>query len=40
MVALDDGNMAVCPTARQVEIVGTLATDVSLADMFLPEDGG
>ena len=39
VVALDDSNVAVGPTACQVEIVGALATDMSLADMFLQRDG-
>ena len=35
VIALDNGNVAVGPTAGQVEVVGTLATDMPLADMFL-----
>jgi hypothetical protein len=37
MVAFDGGGTATTPLTRQVEIVGTLAADVSFADMFLRE---
>ena len=35
VVAFDDGNMAVGPATGQIEVVGTLATDVPLANVFL-----
>lgn len=38
VVALDDCNMAVGPTTSQVEVVGTLATDMPLANMFLQRE--
>ncbi len=37
VVALDDCDMAIGPTAGQVEVVGTPATDMPLADMVLQE---
>jgi hypothetical protein len=35
MVAFDCGGTAATPLTRQVEVIGTLAADVSFADMFL-----
>ncbi len=35
VVAFDDGNMAIGPTTGQVEVVGTLATNMPLANMVL-----
>jgi hypothetical protein len=35
MVALNGRGSALAPLAGQVEVVGRLATDVALADMFL-----
>jgi hypothetical protein len=35
VVALDCGGVAVAPLAGQVQVVGALATDVALADVFL-----
>jgi hypothetical protein len=35
MVALDGRRPALAPLTGQVEVVGRLATDVTLADMFL-----
>ena len=35
MVAFDCGGTAATPLTRQVQVVGTLAADVSFADMFL-----
>jgi hypothetical protein len=37
VVALDGGGAACAPLAGQVEVVGALATDVSLADVVLWE---
>ena len=38
VIALDHGDVAVGPTAGQVEVVGALATDVPFADVFLRKD--
>ena len=35
VVAFDDRDVAISPSAFEIEIVGALATDVSLADMIL-----
>jgi hypothetical protein len=35
VVALDSGGAALTPRAGQVEVVGRLAADMALADMFL-----
>lgn len=35
MVALDGGGATTSPLARQVQIVGALATDVTLTDVFI-----
>lgn len=35
MIALDDGDMAVTPCALQIEIVGALPPNVTVANMFL-----
>ena len=35
VVALDDGDMAITPCALQIEIVGTLPPNVTVANMFL-----
>lgn len=35
VVAFDDGNLAVGPTTGQVEVIGTLATDMPLANVIL-----
>jgi hypothetical protein len=35
VVALDGGGVAVAPLASQVQVVGALATDMALADVFL-----
>ena len=44
VVALDRGGAAVSPLARQIQVVGALATDMSLADVvlgvLLASDGG
>ena len=37
MVAFDGGSITIAPSAVQVEIVGALATDMSLAHMLLPQ---
>ena len=35
VVALDGGGVAVAPLASQVQVVGALAADMALADVFL-----
>ena len=35
VVSLDSGCLAVAPLAGQIQIVGTLPTDMALADVFL-----
>lgn len=35
VVALDDGDMAISPCALQVEVVGALPPNVTVANMFL-----
>lgn len=35
MIALDSGRVACSPLAGQVQVIGTLATDMALAHVFL-----
>jgi len=35
MVAFDGGSMAVSPLTGQIEVIGTLPSDMTLTDMFL-----
>lgn len=39
MVALHDSDVTVAPSTLQVEIVGALSTDVTVADVVLDENG-